>query len=64
MYVVVVEFPQVHVIVQVKPLIVLGHAVVQVSIMAAVAVVALSMLAVAVDKLEYLLVLVTVLVML
>ena len=63
MYVVVVEFPQVHVIVQVKPLIVLGHAVVQVSIMDAAAVVALLMLAVAVDKLEYLLVLVTVLVM-
>ena len=63
MYVVVVEFPQVHVIVQVKPLIVLGHAVVQVSIVGAAAVVALSMLAVAVDKLEYLLVLVTVLVM-
>ena len=59
-----VEFLQVHVIVQAKPLIVLGHAVVQVSIMGAVVVVALSMLAVAVDKLEYLLVLVTVLVML
>ena len=63
MYVVVVEFLQVHVIVQVKPLIVQGHAVVQVSIMDAAVVVALLMLAVAVDKLEYLLVLVTVLAM-
>ena len=61
MYVVVVEFRQEHVIVQVKPLIVLGHAVVQVSIMDAVVVVALSMLDVGVDKLEFLPVLVTVL---
>ena len=62
--VVVAESQQVHVIALVKPLIVLGHAVVQVSIVGAVVVVALLMLAVAVDKLEFLPVLVTVLVML
>ena len=63
-YAVVADNQQELVIVLAIPLIVQGHAVVQVSIMAAVVAVALSMLAVAVDKQEYLLVLVTVLVML